>query len=241
MAFYADFAGHYEKIFPFRPETLRFLDRWLPPGGRVLDVGCGTGHYCRELAQTGRDCLGIDLDPGMIDQAERSHPEGAFRILGMEDVGVLPAEGFTGIFCIGNVLPHLPSSRLSAFLMDVKQLLAPGGVWIFQTVNFDPILTRSDHVFPERNLGPEGLKFLRWYDEIDVDRLQFHTALVGPAGEIFSGEVTLHPRASVDYLRGHRSAGFTKLGHFADFSGRGFNSAEESGSVFVFRKDPVDG
>ncbi len=238
MAFYSDFAGHYEKIFPYRDHTFAFLDQWLPKAGRVLDVGCGTGAYCRELARSGRESLGIDLDPGMIAETERGDPDGSFRILGMEEIGLLSAGSFTGIFCIGNVLPHLPAGRLAAFLMDVKKLLAPGGVWVFQTVNFDPVLKCEEFSFPELHLPAEDLTFRRWYDDIRIDRLSFHTSLAGPAGEIFAGEVVLYPRTSVDYLLGHRRAGFTKLAHFSDFGERGFNPDVRSGSVFVFRKEP---
>ena len=236
MAFYSDFAGHYEKIFPFRRAVAEFLDHWLPAEGRVLDIGCGTGSYCAALDETGRRTLGVDLDPGMIDEAARLHPAGEFRILGMEGIGLLPAGGFAGVFCIGNVLPHLSAHRLAGFLVDVQSLLAPGGVWIFQTVNFDPIMGEDDFIFPEINLPTEQLTFLRWYDDIGTQRLTFHTSLAGPEGEIFAGEVSLYPRTSVDYSIGHKAAGFKKLGHFADFSGRGFNSEEHSGSVFVWRK-----
>jgi len=152
MAFYADFAGHYEKIFPFRPAVAEFLDHWLPAEGRILDIGCGTGHYCAALDGTGRRTLGVDLDPGMIREASRAYPGGEFRILGMEEIGLLPKEGFSGVFCIGNVLPHLPAHRLAGFLVDVHSLLEPGGVWVFQTVNFDPIMDDEDFIFPEINL-----------------------------------------------------------------------------------------
>ena len=236
MAFYSDFAGHYEKIFPFRRAVAEFLDHWLPAEGRVLDIGCGTGSYCAALDETGRRTLGVDLDPGMIDEAARFHPAGEFRILGMEGIGLLPAGGFAGVFCVGNVLPHLSAHRLAGFLVDVQSLLAPGGVWIYQTVNFDPIMGEDDFIFPEINLPTEQLTFLRWYDDIGTQRLTFHTSLAGPEGEIFAGEVSLYPRTSVDYSIGHKAAGFKKLGHFADFSGRGFNSEEHSGSVFVWRK-----
>ena len=237
MAFYTDFAGHYEKIFPYREGVYTFLDQWLPKTGRVLDVGCGTGAYCGKLAASGRECLGIDLDPGMIGEAGRQNPGPEFRIMGMEELHLLPAGGFSSVFCVGNVLPHLPAGRLAAFLMDVRNLLAPGGVWIFQTVNFDPILKLDDYMFPDLSFPEHDLTFLRWYEDIKLDRLVFHTALMGPEGEIFGGEVVLYPRTSVDYLIGHRSAGFRKLGHFADFSGRGFNPGENSGSVFVFRRE----
>jgi len=237
MAFYSDFSGHYEKIFPYRDGVFNFLDRWLPQSGRVLDVGCGTGRYCGKLNQTGRECVGIDLDPGMIGEAEHLYPGADFQILGMEEIHLLAAGTFTGVMCIGNVLPHLPAGRLAAFLMDVKQLLAPGGVWIFQTVNFDPIVKREEFVFPELRFPEDELTFVRWYEDIHPDRLIFHTALMGPEGEIFGGEAVLYPRTSGDYLLGHRKAGFKKLGHFADFSGRGFNSEDSGGSVFVFRKE----
>jgi 2-polyprenyl-3-methyl-5-hydroxy-6-metoxy-1,4-benzoquinol methylase len=236
MAFYADFAGHYDKVFPFRSTVAEFLDRWLPAEGRVLDVGCGTGAYCAALAGTGRKTLGIDLDPGMITEAARRYPDGEFRILSMEEVGLLPRDGFTGIFCIGNVLPHLPAHRLAGFLVDVRALLRPGGIWIFQTVNFDPILDEEDYFFPEINLPSEQLTFLRWYEDIRTDRLVFHTSLSGPEGEIFSGDTPLFPRTTGDYRLGHRAAGYRQLGHFSDFAGRGFHSAGHSGSVFVFQK-----
>jgi SAM-dependent methyltransferase len=237
MAFYSDFAGHYDQIFPFREGVYSFLDRWLPPTGRILDVGCGTGGYCARLHESGRACLGIDLDPGMIGEAERRHPAVDFRIMDMEEVRLLPAGGFAGVMCIGNVLPHLAAGRLAAFLMDVKNVLAPGGIWIFQTVNFDPILKGDDFVLPEIRLPAADLTFLRWYEDIQVDRLTFHTSLSGQDGEIFAGEVVLFPRTSTDYLHGHRTAGFTTLGHFADFGGRGFSPDEHSGSVFVFRRE----
>ena len=110
---------------------MRFLDEWLPKTGRVLDVGCGTGLYCRELGRSGRECLGIDLDAGMIEAAQAANSalgfSGDFRcdfqILDMADIGILPKEGFTGVYCLGNVLPHLPKEELDQFLLAVHGLL----------------------------------------------------------------------------------------------------------------------
>ena len=234
MAFYSDFAGHYEKIFPFRKGVVEFLTRHLPEGARVLDVGCGTGRYCAALDATGRRTLGIDLDPGMIAEAERLHPAGDFRILGMEEIKLLPSSSFGGVFCIGNVLPHLPAPGLKEFLTEVRRLLAPGGVWIFQTVNFDRLLDLGVFEFPDMVLKRERLIFARSYRDIQTDRLEFHTRLSGPRGSIFSGRVALHPRTSVDYVTLHRDLGFVRRGHFADYDGRGFDPAASAGSVFVW-------
>jgi SAM-dependent methyltransferase len=240
MAFYSDFVGHYEKIFPFRKGVLEFLDAHLPSGGRVLDIGCGTGRYCSALDETGRRTLGIDLDPGMIGEAEKLNPGGEFRIMGMDEIKLLPGSSFRGVYCIGNVLPHLPAAGLKDFLGEVTRLLEPGGIWIFQTVNFDRLLDLAVFEFPDMVLKRDRLIFARSYRGIQTDRLEFHTRLTGPRGNIFNGVVNLHPRTSVDYATIHRDAGFVRRGHFADYQGRGFDPAESPGSVFVWEKPVAD-
>ena len=238
MAFYADFAGHYEKVFPYREATFAFLDRWLPEQGRILDIGCGPGRYCEALDRSGRRCQGIDLDPGMIHRAEQRHPEGCFQILGMQEIGLLSRSTYAGAFCIGNVLPHMPAAGLADFLLDIKHLLAPGGIWIFQTVNFDPILhsQAQDFRFPVLRIPDGELEFHRWYEDIEQDSLIFHTQLTAAGRVVFQGEVELAPRLSLEYLLGHQTAGFELLGHFADFQEREFQPAAPSGSVFVWRR-----
>lgn len=39
-------------------------------GERLLDVGCGTGHFTRRFAQLGLHVTGIDPDPAMLDFAK---------------------------------------------------------------------------------------------------------------------------------------------------------------------------
>lgn len=41
----------------------------LPPGARILDVGCGTGRHSVELARRGYRVTGVDQSQGMLDQA----------------------------------------------------------------------------------------------------------------------------------------------------------------------------
>ena len=234
MAFYTEFSEYYETVFPFRQPVLDFLNRWLPAQGRILDIGCGTGAYCGRLANKGRRCLGIDLDPHMIQVAESTQPQAEFNILDMETIDILPEKQFSGIYCIGNVLPHLPTGRLLDFLVDLKGLLAPGGVWIFQTVNFDPLIGLKEFIFPVRDFPSQELQFHRKYTDLGHGKFLFQTRLVHQGREIFNGEVTLYPRDSKHCLKIHREAGFELVRHFADFTEKPFISRAESGSVYVF-------
>lgn len=46
----------------------------LPPGSRVVDVACGTGDLCRDLAAVGLDPLGVDISFGMLSAGDHHHP-----------------------------------------------------------------------------------------------------------------------------------------------------------------------
>lgn len=57
-------------------------DEAYGPGVRLLDVGCGLGDLWTWLKKTGRpvDYLGIDLNPKMIEEARRRHPDARFEV-----------------------------------------------------------------------------------------------------------------------------------------------------------------
>ncbi len=252
MSFYSDFAEHYEAVFPFREPVLRFLESQLPaarepaspdtgdvsrPGAprRILDLGCGTGHYCGRLAAAGYAAIGIDLDPAMIAAATRAYPNAVFHCLDILDLDRLPPP-FDMVFCIGNVLPHLPRERLPKLPGKVLAALSPGGVWVFQTVNWDHVLGQSaTYRFPDRTLTG-GVVFSREYRDITPGRLRFCTRLAAPDRIIFEGEVDLCPARAEEYRRLHEAAGFELVGHWGDFAGAPFKPDAEGGSVFVFRR-----
>jgi SAM-dependent methyltransferase len=56
-------------------EVLDLITRWLAPGGKVLDVGCGSGHMLRALAERGVSGLGIDPYTGGINRCRRLRAE----------------------------------------------------------------------------------------------------------------------------------------------------------------------
>jgi SAM-dependent methyltransferase len=65
-------AERYDRSRPSYPEAL--IDEVLgssPQGLSVLDVACGTGIASRQMAERGARVLGVDLNAGMVEIAER--------------------------------------------------------------------------------------------------------------------------------------------------------------------------
>src|SRR5262245_58548346 len=81
-----DRQAFYESRAAFRPrETDRFYHRLLrnyyafvvPPGQRVLEVGCGLGDLLAAVKPARG--LGIDFSPAMLELARKRHPDLEFR------------------------------------------------------------------------------------------------------------------------------------------------------------------
>lgn len=102
-----------------------------------LDVGCGGGLIVAELAQRKAIAYGLDPSAGALAEA-RSHLEamqlGQSAHFHQGYAEAIPyADGsFSAIVCM-DVLEHV--SDLRATIREIARVLAPGGVFIFDTIN----------------------------------------------------------------------------------------------------------
>lgn len=105
----------------------------LPPGARVLDVGCGNGYISRFLAERGFRVTGIDASAEAIAEARRQHvhPQVTFRVAEAEGL-VLEGRQFEGIVC-SEVLEHL--HRPAELLPALYRALRPEGVLVVTVPN----------------------------------------------------------------------------------------------------------
>ena len=235
MSFYAQFAAHYEQVFPFRPATMKFVTDRLGDHGRVLDLGCGPGHYTGALAGLGLEMVGVDLDPAMIDAARERYATASFVVSDLSDLATI-ADRADGAFCIGNVLPHLAPDHLDRFLTDLAGILPAKSPWIVQTVNFDRLLPLNrPHDFPP--LTPAaGLVFQRRYESDQDGRVAFHTTLSRDGQVLFTGEATLWPQTSADLTARHADHGFELAEEVGGFTGEAFDARQSGGCVQVYRR-----
>ncbi|MBN2394522.1 MAG: class I SAM-dependent methyltransferase [Anaerolineae bacterium] len=246
MSFYAEFAEHYEAIFPFSEAVYALLRRYiLPQHRRCLDVGCGTGHYCGRLAADGFAAVGIDLDAAMIAQARRRYPQAVFHVLDMRDVAELVSADQTGstegdlhfdtAFCIGNTAAHLTQAQFAQFLGSVKRVLKFGAPWILQVMNWDYVLERESFTLPIIEAS-QGLTFHREYRAISAAQVTFHTRLQSGLDVIFEDETPLYPLRMCDIVRLHQECGFTLIDHFGSYAGAPFDPAVFSANISVWHQ-----
>ncbi|MCP5028308.1 MAG: ubiquinone/menaquinone biosynthesis methyltransferase [Actinomycetia bacterium] len=115
----------------WRRRTVRALD--LAPGGQVLDLACGTGDFCVELAAGGLRPVGSDLSFGMLQAARTDAP------LMHADALALPVadDSVDGVTC-GFALRNLV--ELEGFFDEVARVVRPGGRVAFLEVAEPPNL-----------------------------------------------------------------------------------------------------
>ena len=63
----------------------------------VVDIGCGSGIWARQLVDAGMQVVGVDLSPAMIKLARRRVPEAKFQVASWRDYRPAPADAFTAL------------------------------------------------------------------------------------------------------------------------------------------------
>lgn len=111
--------------------ALRELARQYPTG-RLLEAGCGTGHWLAELEPEGAWTVGLDLSSGMLHQA-RSRSADARLVCGRGELLPFREASFDLIFCV-NALHHF--ERPDEFIFSARRVLRGGGT--LAVIGMDP-------------------------------------------------------------------------------------------------------
>ena len=115
------------------PGLLRILRKHGVADGLVVDLGCGSGRWARELNRAGNSVLGVDQSSDMIRMARRIAPRSKFQVASLLRVKLPACDAITSI---GECLNYCFDKRntreqIRRLFRRVYQALRPAGVFVF--------------------------------------------------------------------------------------------------------------
>jgi SAM-dependent methyltransferase len=114
--------------------TWRYLDRYLPSQGAILEVGVATGRYTLELAKRGYRLTAVDLSAKLIDACrERIVGEGLadrvrFVVADARDLSSVEEAGFDAVLLMGPLYHLVVEADRRLALREAFDRLREGGV-----------------------------------------------------------------------------------------------------------------
>lgn len=158
-------------LYPLYARLLRDLQVRVD-GGRVLDVGCGSGRWIRFFLENFKPALlrGVDITQASIDLVRRWHAQAPetqleYRVADITSPDLEVDEPFDCIN-VANVLFHVPEDELyTRALANLARLVAPHGHIITTeylprwTMRTEWMLVRSRYEFEDRIRGA-GLRIV---------------------------------------------------------------------------------
>src|SRR6185436_10825335 len=120
------------------------VERSILPGATLLDAGCGTGRYTRELARRGYVVEGVDRSTELIEVAQQSlagqSSSASFRV---GDLLALPTARYDGILCRGVLNDFVNEEARLAVFGEFADALRGAGVLILDVREWETTKDRK--------------------------------------------------------------------------------------------------
>ena len=239
MLFYKDISIYYDKIFPLNSAAVEFLEKEFDGKNKILDLACGDGKYSDSILSPDRSVTGLDLDKGMLEEAEKKYDKknNIKFVYGdmLELSSIFKKDKFDGVFCIGNSLVHLTSTdKIKKALQELGLVMEYGGRLVIQIINYDRILNDNVDFLPTIKNG--DMEFIRNYHRHGNSRIiDFHTILKTTGQEIESHQ-DLYSLTKDELIFLAEKEGFILENVYSSFKKEEWNDKSLQ-SVFVFRKN----
>jgi len=180
---------HYDRVAPnrdrwiarnayFHDEDSRYARFLVPPGLKVLDLGCGTGHLLETLKPAVG--VGIDISSNMIDAARRNYPAErnpnlSFEVGDIEKPETLSGlEGPFDIIILSDTVGLMEDvettlASLHSLSSNGTRIIVAYYSWLWSPIiSLAELLGAKMRQIPLNRLGPEDVSALLELADFDV-------------------------------------------------------------------------
>jgi SAM-dependent methyltransferase len=158
-----------------KPLDRELLDRFAKQTsgkGDVCDMGCGPGHVARYLRDAGASVFGLDLSPGMLEQARKLNPDIPFRQGNMMSLDI-PDGSLAGVAAFYAIV-NIPRRSLPVIFGEIRRVLQPEGLLLLAFHSGDEVL-HEDELWGQK-ISMEFLLFPPSEIKLDLEAAGFTIA-----------------------------------------------------------------
>lgn len=158
--------------------------------GLVVDLGCGSGLWARELSDSGYGVLGVDISKAMIAIARKRVPRAKFETGSLLKVKLPRCDAVTSL---GECLNYMfdKSNRMSEIRRLFRRVygaLEPGGLFIFDIA--EP--GRGKGPRQKYRQGPDWAVLVEVDDDAKTNRLTRRITTFRKAGKLYRRDEEIH-------------------------------------------------
>jgi len=157
-----EYVEYFGDDWEFLNEINQFIDL-IPAGGKIIDLGCGSGYISKYISDRDLCPIGIDFSNKMIEIAKNNYPEIPFYQIDICDIDKYFKEKmFDGLIAI-YTLYFIPKEQMDSVLNSICTVLKEGAKIL--------IITQigNGEQFVDEMLMPEGKRekslFVNLYTE----------------------------------------------------------------------------
>ncbi len=129
-------------------EACRWLDAVIPlRGQKILDAGCGLGHWMVAFQILGAQVVGCDVSSYCCDFVETNVRLPVIQTA-LEDMLTIPDNTFDIVYC-GATLEHIPEEFTDAALRNLSRVAKHGGILFLEIdtkLDIDRQMPEESHV-----------------------------------------------------------------------------------------------
>lgn len=141
---------------------VEMLTKHIKEGDTVLELGCGTGYFTREMLQTNAKIVAIDISPDLLDVAKSTIQSENISFLEENAYQMTFAENTFDSVVGSSVLHHL---EIEKAISEIYRVLKPDGIIAFTEPNMaNPQIALQKNIpWLKRKLGdsPDETAFFR--------------------------------------------------------------------------------